>query len=78
MRFDYDTKPDVSERKVRGAFRRSGNRKRKERYQFTWEHAQWWVTEMGTGRTWAVAVVAFGKGSGDDFDFDLITEGDER
>lgn len=72
MILDHDSRPNISERKVRDAFRCSGLRQRSGSYQYDWEHGQWWVTDKLTGRTWGVVETSNG------LDFDLIAYGDER
>ena len=41
------------------------------RYQFDFEHGQWWVTELESGRQWSV-VDAEGGQSIDGFDFERV------
>lgn len=44
-------------------------------YQLDFEHGQWWVTRLRTGRQWSV-VDCHANGV-DYLDFELVTAGDE-
>ena len=61
-----------SERAIVKAWRGSRLYKRREKYQYDFEHGQWWVTELGTGSQWSVADGAEGT-----FDFEQVSIGDE-
>ena len=43
----------------------------------TFEHGQWWVTNLNTGAQWSVCD-AKGPGSKDGFSFELVTEGEAQ
>jgi hypothetical protein len=44
-----------------------------ERYQFDYEHGQWWVTELGTGAMWGVYDTHPGE-----FSFEVVARGDRE
>ena len=45
--------------------------------QVDFEHGQWWVTKLATGRQWSVCD-AEGPGTCDGFCFEVVSEGDEE
>lgn len=47
------------------------------RYQTDFEHGQWWVTELGTGRQWSVVDCETADGTFY-FDFEQVSEGDSE
>ena len=46
-------------------------------YNADYEHGQWWITDLDTGRQWSV-VDAVGGRSVDGFDFEQVSDGDEE
>ena len=63
--------------RVEAAFRASTYCKPGEQYQFDFEHGQWWVSELGTGRQWSV-VDAEGGPAVDGFDFEQVSRGSDE
>jgi hypothetical protein len=72
-RLKTETNTPAMEKKVAAAFRESKHAVSK--YSTDFEHGQWWVTAMDSGRQWSV-VDAEGPGSVHGFDFEVVTEGD--
>jgi hypothetical protein len=61
---DNEASLDAIKKSFRAVARKS------ERYQYDFEHGQWWVTELGTGRQWSVVDTSNG------FDFEIVSVGD--
>jgi hypothetical protein len=61
--------------RIKSAFQASNLYDTLALYQYDFEHGQWWITELGTGRQWSV-VDAIGGQSIYGFDFELVSAGD--
>lgn len=67
---------DEMEERILDAFEASDHFNHKEEYQADYEHGQWFITCLGTGRQWSV-VDASGGQSIDGFDFELVSADDD-
>ena len=64
--------PEMQER-IAAAFRAAFPARK--RYAVDFEHGQWWVTDLTSGRAWSVVDAVPGV---DGFDFEEIAAGDEE
>ena len=65
--------PEVEQDILWAAAQRLG---RTRRLEADYEHGQWWITDLDSGRQWSV-VDAEGGPAVDGFDFELVSDGDE-
>lgn len=75
LKTETDTK--AMEKRVRGAFANSGLNQPRRKFDAFFEHGQWWITVLETGRQYSVHD-ASGPGTSRGFDFEVVTEGDDE